>query len=141
MSGGRRRAFRSLAGNRALARVLERALTAAELSDGTLRYLLWVAALLTPRPAELTVLNEPEASLHPDLLPALAALIARSSERSQVLVVTHSPQVAAKGAHHWRVAKLEAQLRRRGERAGSAGAVVDLAVREGGQHEFLKKTV
>jgi predicted ATPase len=67
-----------------------RALTAAELSDGTLRYLLWVAALLTPRPAELTVLNEPEASLHPDLLPALAALIARSSERSQVLVVTHA---------------------------------------------------
>jgi len=67
-----------------------RPLTAAELSDGTLRYLLWVAALLSPRPAELTVLNEPEASLHPDLLPALAALIARASEVSQVLVVTHS---------------------------------------------------
>ncbi|MCV7345073.1 AAA family ATPase [Mycolicibacterium rhodesiae] len=67
-----------------------RALTAAELSDGTLRYLLWVAALLTPRPAELTVLNEPESSLHPDLLPALAALIARSSERTQIVVVTHS---------------------------------------------------
>ncbi|PND59595.1 ATP-binding protein [Mycobacterium sp. ENV421] len=67
-----------------------RALTAAELSDGTLRYLLWAAALLTPRPAELTVLNEPESSLHPDLLPALAALIARSSERSQLVVVTHS---------------------------------------------------
>ncbi|GAY18248.1 AAA family ATPase [Mycobacterium sp. shizuoka-1] len=67
-----------------------RALTAAELSDGTLRYLLWVAALLTPRPAELTVLNEPESSLHPDLLPALAALIARSSERSQIVVVTHA---------------------------------------------------
>lgn len=67
-----------------------RALTAAELSDGTLRYLLWVAALLTPRPAELTVLNEPEASLHPDLLPALAALIARSAERSQIVVVTHA---------------------------------------------------
>jgi predicted ATPase len=68
---------------------MRRALTAAELSDGTLRYLLWAAALLTPRPAELTVLNEPESSLHPDLLPALAALIARSSERSQVIVVTH----------------------------------------------------
>ena len=67
-----------------------RALTAAELSDGTLRYLLWVAALLTPRPAELTVLNEPEASLHPDLLPALAGLINRASERSQLVVVTHS---------------------------------------------------
>ncbi len=67
-----------------------RALTGAELSDGTLRYLLWAAALLTPRPAELTVLNEPESSLHPDLLPALAALIARSAERSQIIVVTHA---------------------------------------------------
>jgi predicted ATPase len=73
-----------------------RPLTAAELSDGTLRYLLWVAALLTPRPAELTVLNEPEASLHPDLLPALAGLIARACKRSQLVVVTHSaPLVAA----------------------------------------------
>jgi predicted ATPase len=67
-----------------------RPLTAAELSDGTLRYLLWVAALLSPRPAELTVLNEPEASLHPELLPALAALITRASEVSQILVVTHA---------------------------------------------------
>jgi predicted ATPase len=67
-----------------------RALTAAELSDGTLRYLLWAAALLTPRPAELTVLNEPEASLHPDLLPALAGLITRASEGSQIVVVTHA---------------------------------------------------
>ncbi len=73
-----------------------RPLTAAELSDGTLRYLLWVAALLSPRPAELTVLNEPEASLHPDLLPALGALITRSCEVSQIIVVTHSaPLVAA----------------------------------------------
>jgi len=69
---------------------MARALTAAELSDGTLRYLLWVAALLTPRPAELMVLNEPEASLHPDLLAALAGLITRASEGSQIIVVTHS---------------------------------------------------
>jgi predicted ATPase len=48
------------------------------------------AALLTPRPAELTVLNEPESSLHPDLLPALAGLITRASEGSQVVVVTHA---------------------------------------------------
>ncbi len=69
---------------------MNRALGAAELSDGTLRYLLLTAALLTPRPAELTVLNEPEASLHPDLIPALAGLIARASEGSQIVVVTHS---------------------------------------------------
>lgn len=51
---------------------LLRPLSAAELSDGTLRYLLLVAALLTPRPPTMMVLNEPETSLHPDLLPALA---------------------------------------------------------------------
>ena len=70
---------------------LLRPLNAAELSDGTLRYLLWVAALLTPRPPGLLVLNEPETSLHPSLLPALGRLIARAAERSQVIVVTHAP--------------------------------------------------
>ena len=68
-----------------------RPLEAAELSDGTLRYLLWIAALLTPRPPELMVLNEPETSLHPDLLGPLARLIASAAERSQVIVVTHAP--------------------------------------------------
>ena len=69
---------------------LLRPLDAAELSDGTLRYLLWIAALLTPRPPELMVLNEPETSLHPDLLPALGRLIARTAEQSQVIVVSHA---------------------------------------------------
>jgi predicted ATPase len=69
---------------------LLRPLKAAELSDGTLRYLLWVAALLTPRPPGLLVLNEPETSLHPDLLPALGRLIAVAAERSQVIVVSHA---------------------------------------------------
>ncbi len=70
---------------------LLRSLKAAELSDGTLRYLLWVAALLTPRPPGLLVLNEPETSLHPDLLPALGRLIAQTAQRSQVVVVSHAP--------------------------------------------------
>ncbi|QAY68952.1 AAA family ATPase [Xylanimonas protaetiae] len=78
---------------------LLRPLTAAELSDGTLRYLLWVAALLTPRPPELLVLNEPETSLHPDLLPALGELVREAAQRTQVVVVTHSaPLVAAMGS-------------------------------------------
>jgi predicted ATPase len=70
---------------------LLRPLKAAELSDGTLRYLLWVAALLTPRPPGLLVLNEPETSLHPDLLPALGRLIAQTAGRSQLVVVSHAP--------------------------------------------------
>jgi len=44
---------------------LLRPFRAGELSDGTLRYLLLVAALLSPRPPSLMVLNEPETSLHP----------------------------------------------------------------------------
>lgn len=70
-----------------------RPLDVAELSDGTLRYLLWIAALLTPRPPALMVLNEPETSLHPDLLSPLARLIAQASERSQVIVVTHATRL------------------------------------------------
>lgn len=75
---------------------LLRPLRIAELSDGTLRYLLLVAALLTPRPPTLLVVNEPETSLHPNLLAPLARLIARAAERSQVIVVSHAePLVAA----------------------------------------------
>jgi predicted ATPase len=74
---------------------LLRPLKGAELSDGTLRYLLLVAALLTPRPPALLVLNEPETSLRPDLLPALARLIARASQHSQVLVVSHAARLIA----------------------------------------------
>ena len=69
---------------------LLRPLSAAELSDGTLRYLLWVAALLTPHPPQLMVLNEPETSLHPDLLPALARLIVAAAAQAQIIVVSHA---------------------------------------------------
>ncbi|MGG7466133.1 AAA family ATPase [Plantibacter sp. YIM 135347] len=67
-----------------------RPLGAGELSDGTLRYLLLAAALLTPRPPELMVLNEPETSLHVDLLPKLARLIVAANEDTQILVVSHA---------------------------------------------------
>jgi predicted ATPase len=67
-----------------------RPLASAELSDGTLRYLLLVVALLTPRPPALMVLNEPETSLHPDLLPPLARLVERTARETQVVVVSHS---------------------------------------------------
>ncbi|HZO92469.1 MAG TPA: AAA family ATPase [Candidatus Baltobacteraceae bacterium] len=76
-------------------RGLTRPLRGAELSDGTLRYLLWSAALLTPRPPQLMVLNEPENSLHPDLLEALARLILVAAERTQVVVVSHAPPLIA----------------------------------------------
>ncbi len=74
---------------------LLRPLKGAELSEGTLRYLLLVAALLSPRPPPLMILNEPEASLHPDLLEPLARLIAQAAKRSQVIVVSHAPVLVA----------------------------------------------
>ncbi len=67
-----------------------RPLRAAELSDGTLRFLLWAAALLSPRAPSLMVLNEPETSLHPNLVRPLAGLIRTAAARTQVVVVTHS---------------------------------------------------
>lgn len=70
-----------------------RPLSASELSDGTLRFLLLTAALLTPRPPELMVLNEPETSLHPDLLPALARLIQEAAKHTQLVVVSHAQQL------------------------------------------------
>ena len=69
---------------------LLRPLRASELSDGTLRYLLLTAALLSPRPAPLIVLNEPETSLHPSLLEPLGRLIAKAAEKTQVIVVSHA---------------------------------------------------
>ena len=49
---------------------------------------------MTPRPPPLMILNEPETSLHPDLLAPLARLIASASSRSQVIVVTHAAKLA-----------------------------------------------
>jgi predicted ATPase len=73
---------------------MRRPLRAAELSDGTLRFLLWVAALLGRQLPSLMVLNEPETSLHPDLVAPLAALIRSAAIDTQVLVVTHSRELA-----------------------------------------------
>ncbi|WP_256838036.1 AAA family ATPase [Ornithinimicrobium faecis] len=74
---------------------LLRPLDLGEVSDGTLRYLLLVAALKTTRPPGLMVLNEPETSLHRDLIPALAGLIAEMATTTQVIVVTHAPDLIA----------------------------------------------
>ena len=74
---------------------LLRPLETTELSDGTLRYLLICAALLSARPAPLLVLNEPESSLHPDLLGPLGALITAASAESQLIVVTHAEPLAS----------------------------------------------
>ena len=73
---------------------LRRPLRARELSDGTLRYLCLLAALLSPHPPSLLALNEPETSLHPDLLEPLAKQLVNAGKHSQLWVVTHSQRLA-----------------------------------------------
>ncbi len=73
---------------------LHRPLDAHELSDGTLRYLCLIAALLSPRLPPLLALNEPETSLHPDLLDPLAELIAGMPRGNHVWLTTHARELA-----------------------------------------------
>jgi predicted ATPase len=61
-----------------------------QLSEGTLRF-LWLATLLqSPGLTALTLLDEPEVSLHPELLNLLADLLREASQRTQIIVATHS---------------------------------------------------
>lgn len=71
-----------------------RPFAAHELSDGTLQFLALCGALLAYRLPPFIALNEPEASLHPSLIPALGQLIARAAERTQIWIVTHSVELA-----------------------------------------------
>lgn len=72
----------------------DRPFAARELSDGTVRYLALVAALLALRPPAFIALNEPETSLHVDLIDPLADLIGAAALETQILVVTHNAALA-----------------------------------------------
>lgn len=63
---------------------------ATRLSDGTLRYLCMLAILCDPAPPPLICIEEPELGLHPDILPKLADLLNAASERTQLIITTHS---------------------------------------------------
>lgn len=63
---------------------------ATRLSDGTLRYLCLLAILCDPTPPPLICIEEPELGLHPDILPKVADLLIAASERTQLIVTTHS---------------------------------------------------
>lgn len=60
------------------------------LSDGTLRYLCLLSALCHPQPPPLICIEDPEISLHPDILPVLAELMIEASQKTQLIVTTHS---------------------------------------------------
>ncbi len=63
---------------------------ATRLSDGTLRYLCLLAILCHPEPPPVVCIEEPELGLHPDVLPELARMLIEASERTQLIVTTHS---------------------------------------------------
>jgi len=64
-----------------------------QLSEGTLRF-LWLAALLqSPGLSTVTMIDEPEVSLHPELLSLLAGLMREASQRTQIIVATHSDRL------------------------------------------------
>ena len=100
-------------------RGLMRPLDVGELSDGTLRYLMLCAALLSPRPPELLILNEPESSLSPALIAPLGRLIAAASIESQIIVVTHSKVLStmleSKGGNMIELEKVHGQTQVSGE--------------------------
>lgn len=72
---------------------LKREQTAADLSDGTLRFLFLLTVLASPSPATLVAIDEPETGLHPAMLPIVAEYAADAARRTQVILTTHSPQL------------------------------------------------
>lgn len=64
-----------------------------QLSEGMLRF-LWLASLLqSPGLSTITMIDEPEVSLHPELLSLLADLMREASLRTQLIVATHSDRL------------------------------------------------
>jgi len=74
-------------------KTLSREQSAADLSDGTLRFLFLLTVLASPDPAPLIAIDEPETGLHPSMLPIVAEYAVDASDRTQVILTTHSPQL------------------------------------------------
>ena len=66
---------------------------ATRLSDGTLRYLCLAAILLNPDLPPLICIEEPEIGLHPDVIGEIADMLKIASEKSQIIVTTHSDKL------------------------------------------------
>ncbi|MBI5527845.1 MAG: AAA family ATPase [Deltaproteobacteria bacterium] len=71
---------------------LRREQSAADLSDGTLRFLFLLTVLASPAPPSLIAIDEPETGLHPSMMPVVAEYAADASDRAQIIFTTHSAQ-------------------------------------------------
>ena len=67
-----------------------------EMSDGTVRMLCWAVILHSPTLPSLLVIDEPELGLHPAWLSVLAKWIKKASEKTQIILTTHSPDLLDK---------------------------------------------
>ncbi len=74
---------------------LSRPVPATRLSDGSLQYLCLLSVLCHPEPPPLICLEEPEAGLHPDIIPEVAKLLLEASLRTQLVVTTHSDMLVS----------------------------------------------
>ena len=95
---------------------------ATQLSDGALRYLCLLAVLCDPDPGPMVCIEEPELGMHPDIMPIVARMLLDASERTQLVVTTHSEMlvdsmtdhpeailVACRGSNGTRLERLSAE--------------------------------
>jgi predicted ATPase len=73
-------------------RTLKREQSAADLSDGTLRFLFLLTVLSAPDPPLLIAIDEPETGLHPAMMQIIAEYAVETAMRTQLVFTTHSPQ-------------------------------------------------
>ena len=66
--------------------------SAADISDGMLRFLFLLTVFASPSPAPLIAIDEPETGLHPSMLPIVAEYAVDAATRAQVIITTHSPE-------------------------------------------------
>ncbi|KPK73259.1 MAG: hypothetical protein AMJ79_15230 [Phycisphaerae bacterium SM23_30] len=79
---------------------LKRPRSAADISDGTLRFLYLLTILAHPEPPALIAIDEPETGLHPSMLPIIAEYAVEASRKTQVILTTHAPEfLSAFGDH------------------------------------------
>lgn len=74
---------------------LSKSIPATRLSDGTLQYLCLLSILCHPNPPPLICIEEPEVGLHPDIIPEVARLLIDASQRTQLIVTTHSEMLVS----------------------------------------------
>lgn len=71
-------------------KTLNRAVAAAHVSDGTLRFLCLLAIVCNPNRGSIVCIDEPETGLHPDMLRTISELLKEASHTTQFIIATHS---------------------------------------------------